>query len=130
MSGWLFDHLLRTLLLNLTPRWVGISQVEQKKQREERRKDETTGSRQQNIRRWGLRHFSGILCVWMCLAIVNALWNSQQLPKILIHVGNPFTASLCCLLCQYGHSLTAQDPSLPVSLSLIALTLLLHVLNC
>ena len=66
---------------------MGISQKKlQKKLTEEGRKDKTTDSREQNIRRRCRWHFSRSLCVWMRLAITSAKWNSQKLPKMLTHL--------------------------------------------
>ena len=52
----------------------------------EGRKDKTPIQNSKNLSWQNLWHFLDTLCVRMLLAITSALWNSQQLPKMLTHL--------------------------------------------
>ena len=54
------------------------------------KKSQNNGFKQQNIWRRVLWNFSGALCECMHLIFTSALWNAQQLPKILTHFWSLF----------------------------------------
>ena len=86
-----------------------------KQQREEGRKDKTTDLIQQHRKKTRSVAF---FCYPVC---IYALWNSQQLTKILTHL---WLMSILWLLCPHAvfstnvAILTVRNPSLPASLSL------------